>query len=137
MLFRKDVEGRICPQEMEVLGLSGFFVPRSKNHCCLTPYCCATPFFLVWGQVGEVWAHCCRWCRRELNLATHHPFFLCFPLSPPYWNLHRQSISRTVVRADSDEYAAQLDKMQKEAEARLDDKVDELMKNIETVGQSN
>ncbi|KAL7456363.1 hypothetical protein ACHAWC_007866 [Mediolabrus comicus] len=49
----------------------------------------------------------------------------------------RQSISRTVVRADSDEYAAQLDKMQKEAEERLDDKVEELMKNIETVGQSN
>lgn len=98
---------------------------------------CATPFFLVWGQVGEVWAHCCRWCRRKLNLATHHPFFFVFLCLPLTGIIHRQSISRTVVRADSDEYAAQLDKMQKEAEARLDDKVDELMKNIETVGQSN
>lgn len=79
------------------------------------------------------------WCRRKLNLATHHPFFLCFPLFPLTLTgiIHRQSISRTVVRADSDEYAAQLDKMQKEAEERLDDKVEELMKNIETVGQSN
>ena len=49
----------------------------------------------------------------------------------------RQSVSRTVVRAeDSDEYQSKIAKLQKEAEERLDDKVEELMKNIETVGQN-
>ncbi|KAL7432742.1 hypothetical protein ACHAXM_003248 [Skeletonema potamos] len=46
----------------------------------------------------------------------------------------RQSVSRTVVRAETD-YEAKFEKLQKEAEERLDDKVEELMKNIETVGQ--
>jgi predicted house-cleaning noncanonical NTP pyrophosphatase (MazG superfamily) len=46
-------------------------------------------------------------------------------------------VSRTVVRAeDSDEYQSKIAKLQKEAEERLDDKVEELMKNIETVGQN-
>eukprot|EP00581_Thalassiosira_minuscula_P009747 CAMPEP_0183709724 /NCGR_PEP_ID=MMETSP0737-20130205/5712_1 /TAXON_ID=385413 /ORGANISM="Thalassiosira miniscula, Strain CCMP1093" /LENGTH=69 /DNA_ID=CAMNT_0025937895 /DNA_START=127 /DNA_END=336 /DNA_ORIENTATION=- len=48
----------------------------------------------------------------------------------------RQSVSRTVVRAEDVDYEAQFNKLQKEAEERLDDKVEELMKNIETVGQN-
>eukprot|EP00573_Skeletonema_grethae_P012295 CAMPEP_0201697538 /NCGR_PEP_ID=MMETSP0578-20130828/11371_1 /ASSEMBLY_ACC=CAM_ASM_000663 /TAXON_ID=267565 /ORGANISM="Skeletonema grethea, Strain CCMP 1804" /LENGTH=68 /DNA_ID=CAMNT_0048183727 /DNA_START=53 /DNA_END=259 /DNA_ORIENTATION=- len=47
----------------------------------------------------------------------------------------RQSVARTVVRAEPD-YDAKFEKLQKEAEERLDDKVEELMKNIETVGQN-
>eukprot|EP00574_Skeletonema_japonicum_P013795 CAMPEP_0201713664 /NCGR_PEP_ID=MMETSP0593-20130828/424_1 /ASSEMBLY_ACC=CAM_ASM_000672 /TAXON_ID=267983 /ORGANISM="Skeletonema japonicum, Strain CCMP2506" /LENGTH=68 /DNA_ID=CAMNT_0048202839 /DNA_START=56 /DNA_END=262 /DNA_ORIENTATION=- len=47
----------------------------------------------------------------------------------------RQSVSRTVVRAEPD-YDAKFEKLQKEAEERLDDKVEELMKNIDTVGQN-
>jgi hypothetical protein len=54
---------------------------------------------------------------------------------PPSANVKfRQSVSRTVVRAETD-YEAKFEKLQKEAEERLDDKVEELMKNIETVGQ--
>ncbi|KAL7539885.1 hypothetical protein ACHAXR_009694 [Thalassiosira sp. AJA248-18] len=48
----------------------------------------------------------------------------------------RQTVSRTVVRAEDVDYEAQFNKLQKEAEERLDDKVEELMKNIETVGQN-
>ena len=55
-------------------------------------------------------------------------------LYQPMRNMNRQTVSRTVVRAEPD-YDAQFDKLQKEAEDRLDDKVEELMKNIETVGQ--
>lgn len=47
----------------------------------------------------------------------------------------RPQVSRTVVRAEDVDYEAQFNKLQKEAEERLDDKVEELMKNIETVGQ--
>ncbi|KAL9184000.1 hypothetical protein ACHAXT_002086 [Thalassiosira profunda] len=43
---------------------------------------------------------------------------------------------RTAIRAEDVDYEAQLNKLQKEAEERLDDKVEELMKNIETVGQN-
>lgn len=115
--------------------MSGFFVPRSKS---LLSYCgLHRPLFSLFGDNGRGWGPLLSWCRRKLNLATHHPFFFVFLCLPLTGIIHRQSISRTVVRADSDEYAAQLDKMQKEAEERLDDKVEELMKNIETVGQSN
>ena len=48
---------------------------------------------------------------------------------------HRPAVSRTAVFAEDVDYEAQFTKMQKEAEERLDDKVEELMKNIETVGQ--
>ena len=58
----------------------------------------------------------------------------CF-LSNLYQYKFRQSVSRTVVRAEPD-YDAKFEKLQKEAEERLDDKVEELMKNIETVGQN-
>lgn len=37
--------------------------------------------------------------------------------------------------ADDVDYEAQFKKLEKEAEERLDDKVNELMSNIETVGQ--
>eukprot|EP00585_Thalassiosira_rotula_P012777 CAMPEP_0196129528 /NCGR_PEP_ID=MMETSP0910-20130528/162_1 /TAXON_ID=49265 /ORGANISM="Thalassiosira rotula, Strain GSO102" /LENGTH=69 /DNA_ID=CAMNT_0041388639 /DNA_START=85 /DNA_END=294 /DNA_ORIENTATION=+ len=47
----------------------------------------------------------------------------------------RASVSRTVVKAEDVDYEAQFTKLQKEAEERLDEKVEELMKNIETVGQ--
>ena len=57
-----------------------------------------------------------------------------FPLNL-YQYKFRQSVSRTVVRAEPD-YDAKFEKLQKEAEERLDDKVEELMKNIETVGQN-
>jgi len=49
---------------------------------------------------------------------------------------HRPAVSRTAVFAEDVDYEAQFTKMQKEAEERLDDKVEELMKNIETVGQN-
>ena len=60
-----------------------------------------------------------------------------FRVSSPnlYQHKFRQSVSRTVVRAEPD-YDAKFEKLQKEAEERLDDKVEELMKNIETVGQN-
>ncbi|EED93282.1 predicted protein [Thalassiosira pseudonana CCMP1335] len=45
------------------------------------------------------------------------------------------SVSRTVVRAEDADYEKEFAKLQKEAEERLDDKVAELMTNIETVGQ--
>ncbi|EJK77009.1 hypothetical protein THAOC_01189 [Thalassiosira oceanica] len=48
----------------------------------------------------------------------------------------RPAVSRTAVFAEDVDYEAQFTKMQKEAEERLDDKVEELMKNIETVGQN-
>eukprot|EP00571_Detonula_confervacea_P017333 CAMPEP_0172299656 /NCGR_PEP_ID=MMETSP1058-20130122/1904_1 /TAXON_ID=83371 /ORGANISM="Detonula confervacea, Strain CCMP 353" /LENGTH=69 /DNA_ID=CAMNT_0013009177 /DNA_START=138 /DNA_END=347 /DNA_ORIENTATION=- len=48
----------------------------------------------------------------------------------------RPTVSRTVVRAEDVDYEAQFNKLQKEAEERLDEKVEELMKNIETVGQN-
>eukprot|EP00579_Thalassiosira_antarctica_P001264 CAMPEP_0201865672 /NCGR_PEP_ID=MMETSP0902-20130614/486_1 /ASSEMBLY_ACC=CAM_ASM_000551 /TAXON_ID=420261 /ORGANISM="Thalassiosira antarctica, Strain CCMP982" /LENGTH=69 /DNA_ID=CAMNT_0048390481 /DNA_START=86 /DNA_END=295 /DNA_ORIENTATION=+ len=48
----------------------------------------------------------------------------------------RQTVSRTIVRAEDVDYQAQFTKLQKEAEERLDEKVEELMKNIETVGQA-
>eukprot|EP01082_Thalassiosira_pseudonana_P013689 g12303.t1 g12303 contig6:1659222-1659728(+) len=47
----------------------------------------------------------------------------------------RPSVSRTVVRAEDADYEKEFAKLQKEAEERLDDKVAELMTNIETVGQ--
>lgn len=56
------------------------------------------------------------------------------PFSPLTDN--RPVVSRTVVHAEDPDYEAQFDKLQKEAEERLDDKVEELMKNIETVGQN-
>lgn len=135
--FVKMLRVEIRPHEVAV-GLSGFFVPRS-NHCSLNCGLHRPLLSLLWGQVGKVWAHYCRGVVVNWTWQLITPFFLCFPLFPLTLTgiIHRQSISRTVVRADSDEYAAQLDKMQKEAEERLDDKVEELMKNIETVGQSN
>lgn len=48
----------------------------------------------------------------------------------------RPAVSRTVVRAEEPDFEAQFDKLQKEAEERLDDKVEELMKTIDTVGQN-
>ena len=42
----------------------------------------------------------------------------------------------TAVRAEDVDYEAQFKKLQSEAEDRLDEKVEELMKNIETVGQN-
>jgi len=50
--------------------------------------------------------------------------------------MSRQTISRTAIRAEDVDYEAQMNKLQQEAEERLDDKVEELMKNIETVGQN-
>ena len=47
----------------------------------------------------------------------------------------RSMISRTAVRAEDTDYEKEFAKLQKEAEERLDDKVAELMSNIETVGQ--
>ncbi len=47
----------------------------------------------------------------------------------------RQMVPRTVVRAEDRNYEAEFNKLQKEAEERLDEKVAELMKNIDTVGQ--
>ncbi|KAL3791376.1 hypothetical protein ACHAWO_005000 [Cyclotella atomus] len=47
----------------------------------------------------------------------------------------RPAISRTVVRAEPMDYEKEMAKLQKECEERLDDKVAELMSNIETVGQ--
>lgn len=49
--------------------------------------------------------------------------------------IHRPSVS-TAIRAEDVDYEAQFTKLQKEAEERLDEKVEELMKNIETVGQN-
>ena len=64
-------------------------------------------------------------------------FPLCCYSSPCLLNnYHRPQVSRTVVRAEDVDYEAQFNKLQKEAEERLDDKVEELMKNIETVGQN-
>lgn len=52
------------------------------------------------------------------------------------WSLCRPIVSRTLVRAEPEpDYEAEFNKLQKEAEERIDDKVEELMKNIETVGQ--
>ncbi|KAL3774042.1 hypothetical protein ACHAW5_003957 [Stephanodiscus triporus] len=49
----------------------------------------------------------------------------------------RQHASRTTaIKAEDVDYEAQFKKLQKEAEERLDDKVEELMKNIDTVGTS-
>ena len=48
---------------------------------------------------------------------------------------YRQIVSRTVVRAEPN-YEADMAKLQKEAEERLDEKVEELIKNIDTVGQN-
>jgi hypothetical protein len=56
---------------------------------------------------------------------------LTFTISP----LCRPAISRTVVRAEPMDYEKEMAKLQKECEERLDDKVAELMSNIETVGQ--
>eukprot|EP00804_Cyclotella_cryptica_P031152 CCRYP_011752-RA/>CCRYP_011752-RA protein AED:0.02 eAED:0.02 QI:239/1/1/1/1/1/2/656/71 len=47
----------------------------------------------------------------------------------------RSTVSRTVIRAEDTDYEKEFAKLQKEAEERLDDKVAELMSNIETVGQ--
>ena len=44
-------------------------------------------------------------------------------------------MSTAVRMADDVDYEAQIKKLQKDAEERMDDKVEELMKNIETVGQ--
>ncbi|KAL7546708.1 hypothetical protein ACHAWF_010035 [Thalassiosira exigua] len=44
-------------------------------------------------------------------------------------------VARTALSAEDVDYEAQFGKLQKEAEERLDEKVEELMKNIETVGQ--
>lgn len=59
-----------------------------------------------------------------------------FPFFAFLFIIHRPSVSRTVVRAEDVDYEAQFTKLQKEAEERLDEKVEELMKNIETVGQN-
>ncbi|KAL3780606.1 hypothetical protein HJC23_010044 [Cyclotella cryptica] len=48
---------------------------------------------------------------------------------------NRSTVSRTVIRAEDTDYEKEFAKLQKEAEERLDDKVAELMSNIETVGQ--
>eukprot|EP00804_Cyclotella_cryptica_P019367 CCRYP_018960-RA/>CCRYP_018960-RA protein AED:0.23 eAED:0.23 QI:171/1/1/1/0/1/2/654/93 len=61
--------------------------------------------------------------------------------SPQLLPLHRlcssprSTVSRTVIRAEDTDYEKEFAKLQKEAEERLDDKVAELMSNIETVGQ--
>eukprot|EP00569_Conticribra_weissflogii_P002712 CAMPEP_0171336450 /NCGR_PEP_ID=MMETSP0878-20121228/6053_1 /TAXON_ID=67004 /ORGANISM="Thalassiosira weissflogii, Strain CCMP1336" /LENGTH=69 /DNA_ID=CAMNT_0011837933 /DNA_START=88 /DNA_END=297 /DNA_ORIENTATION=- len=47
----------------------------------------------------------------------------------------RQVVPRTVVMAEDRNYEAEFNKLQKEAEERLDEKVAELMKNIDSVGQ--
>ncbi|KAL3816573.1 hypothetical protein ACHAXA_003813 [Cyclostephanos tholiformis] len=44
------------------------------------------------------------------------------------------AITFTAIRAEDVDYEAQFKKLQKEAEERLDDKVEELMRNIDTVG---
>ena len=69
---------------------------------------------------------------RSIYLTVFSTFV--FPLQPLLIKIIRQSVARTVVRAEPD-YDAKFDKIKKEAEERLDDKVEELMKNIETVGQ--
>lgn len=48
---------------------------------------------------------------------------------------NRSTVSRTVIRAEDTDYEKEFAKLQKEAEERIDDKVAELMSNIETVGQ--
>ena len=48
---------------------------------------------------------------------------------------NRLSVSSSIRMADDVDYEAQFKKLEKEAEERLDDKVNELMSNIETVGQ--
>lgn len=65
---------------------------------------------------------------------SHRSSTFVSPLQPLLIKIIRQSVARTVVRAEPD-YDAKFDKLKKEAEERLDDKVEELMKNIETVGQ--
>ena len=48
---------------------------------------------------------------------------------------NRLPVSSSIRMADDVDYEAQFKKLEKEAEERLDDKVNELMSNIETVGQ--
>ena len=62
---------------------------------------------------------------------TNNPFFVV--LLSMYNNRQRMP---TAVRAEDVDYEAQFKKLQSEAEDRLDEKVEELMKNIETVGQN-
>lgn len=49
--------------------------------------------------------------------------------------MYRLPVSSSIRMADDVDYEAQFKKLEKEAEERLDDKVNELMRNIETVGQ--
>ena len=63
--------------------------------------------------------------------------FACTPLvshSHARYPTSRQTVSRTAIRAEID-FDAEIKKLQTEAEERLDEKVEELMKNIDTVGQ--
>ena len=62
---------------------------------------------------------------------------ICTPLvshSHARYPTSRQTVSRTAIRAEID-FDAEIKKLQTEAEERLDEKVEELMKNIDTVGQ--
>ena len=72
-------------------------------------------------------------CREFMYTSrVYLPFF-----SPPcLYSNHCRPAVRTAIRAEDVDYEAQFNKLQKEAEERLDEKVEELMKNIETVGQN-
>ena len=49
---------------------------------------------------------------------------------------NRPAVQSSIRMADDVDYEAQFKKLQSEAEERLEEKVEDLMKNIETVGQN-
>ena len=57
------------------------------------------------------------------------------PLSLIYKH-NRPAVQSSIRMADDVDYEAQFKKLQSEAEDRLEEKVEDLMKNIETVGQN-
>jgi hypothetical protein len=72
---------------------------------------------------------------RIVHFSNSSPTSLLLLFVSDHPKSHRPSVSRTVVRAEDADYEKEFAKLQKEAEERLDDKVAELMTNIETVGQ--
>ena len=53
-----------------------------------------------------------------------------------YCKYNRPAVQSSIRMADDVDYEAQFKKLQSEAEDRLEEKVEDLMKNIETVGQN-
>lgn len=63
---------------------------------------------------------------------------ICFNLSDlasAFVPASRPAVQSSIRMADDVDYEAQFKKLQSEAEDRLEEKVEDLMKNIETVGQ--